>query len=828
MGGVGVLLNLFTTYAQSIDLRLPTCLSIVLLSAAQLILLSRAGAAQSWTGKLLAVVCSALAMLIAVLTLLGQLSGKWSGMPGLVSLGRWPDPGNGPAFRAMSSEVAFGVLCMSLSQLLGACRCHRSAFFLAGGYCGLAVIGMAFPYFSGVIFAADSLPPQLAYLASASLAPVAATYALISGMLLMLSLSILSTRSLAMTLNWQLDRSATVGFLLGTTLLLSVGALATSAHYLGAQAESRLAAAENLYGKASRTYGDLVAQFSSIYNYLRTGKLNYLNAYLAAIDQTSLGIDELRAAIAAHERLAVVYRPFETQVLNLMRSSQEISDILSRGAASAQSEALVDDVQVKLDDLQQTFHQVTVRHRENTQRLHAEKERINQSSFVITAIGVLMSLSLYSIVIYRINSLTAERNRVENELEEYREHLEEMVSQRTEELGAAIVAAESANRAKSAFLSNMSHEIRTPMNAIIGMTHLIGGSNVDPKTAQRLEKVLTAANHLLNIIDNILDLTKIESGEHVIESTSFSPREMLKKTLDICEAQAAKKQIEVSSSVSEAIPDLVLGDSAKISQIALNLVNNAIKFSNRGRVLVEFSCFVQSTDKMMLELCVSDQGVGIPEEHLEMIFQPFKQADDSITRRFGGTGLGLTISRQFARLMGGDIEVSSQEGVGSVFTARFEVGRIAAEASLSPVEGDEAVNAAELLRRDFTGRRVLLVEDDPMNQEVIGGLLESVGLLYDLASNGREALVRLAENTPYALVLMDLQMPELGGLETTRMIRADPAFPASLVIVAMTANVFSDDREACRQAGMNGFVGKPVDPKAFYHTLLHWLSSIEA
>ncbi len=547
-----------------------------------------------------------------------------------------------------------------------------------------------------------------------------------------------------------------------------------------------------------------------------------------------------------------------------------------------------------------------------------------------------------------------EKKRNEAELARYRNQLENLVAVRTEEvlklndqLEERVAAAEAANLAKSRFLANMSHEIRTPMNAIIGLTYHLRRKITDPEQVDKLNTVATSAEHLLGVINDILDISKIEADKLVLEQTRFDLDELISRICSMVSGRAQAKRLELIVDAAPS-PGGLVGDPTRLGQALLNFLGNAVKFTERGGITLR-TRVVESTDsEVLMRFEVSDTGIGIAPEHHDRLFHSFSQADDSTTRRFGGTGLGLAINQRLAQMMGGEVGVESTPGDGSTFwmTARLGrsgmaddrffiarlqgrhalvvddtpttrlvhsqlLGRIgmasqsaasgaeallaleAADARGQPIElvlldmlmpdmdGFETLRAIrslllsrqpvvwlvtasgdrhiidsgpevgfadvlvkplslaslhEALRRYQVGThpvpvaddvphfigpyRLLLAEDDPVNREVMLCLLEDTGISLDMAENGAQALA-LAASNDYDLILMDMQMPVLGGVEATRQLRARPGRPVP--VVALTANAFVEDREACLAAGMDDFLSKPVEPELLYVTLRRWL-----
>ncbi len=382
----------------------------------------------------------------------------------------------------------------------------------------------------------------------------------------------------------------------------------------------------------------------------------------------------------------------------------------------------------------------------------------------------------------------------------------------------ALAEAERLARLKNEFLANMSHEIRTPLNAIMGLAHLMRYGDVTTKQAEHLDTIDAAGRHLLGIINNILDLAKIEADKVVLETKDFALADLLQGIAALIGDSIRAKALSFNVDVA-GVPQALNGDPTRLRQALMNYLSNAVKFTERGGITLRGRLVEETHAGCLLRFEIIDTGIGIAPAQRERLFEAFEQIDSSTTRKYGGTGLGLAITRRIAHLLGGEVGVESTPGQGSAFWLTARLARGAAGGAETVREAQ--LKAEEELLRDFHGIRVLLVEDDPINQDVTLMLLRQVGLSPDLAEDGGQA-VRMAADRDYALILMDVQMPHMDGLQATRAIRAMPGRSAT-PILANTANAFEEHRSKCLAAGMNDFVAKPIFPPVLYHTILKWL-----
>jgi CheY-like chemotaxis protein len=437
-------------------------------------------------------------------------------------------------------------------------------------------------------------------------------------------------------------------------------------------------------------------------------------------------------------------------------------------------------------------------------------------------------------------------------------NLEQRVAERTEELRVRTTEAEEANRAKSSFLSRMSHEMRTPMNAIIGMTGIAKASSVAAKKEDCLNKIQDAADHLLGVINDILDMSKIEAGKFELFFDEFSLPESINRVVRLFSFKIGEKKQTVILDLDEKLPHGIISDEQRLTQVLANLVSNAVKFTpEQGTITVSAALEAESDNICLIRIAVSDTGIGISPEVQGRLFRPFEQADVGSARRYGGTGLGLAISKYIAELMRGDLRVESVIGKGSTFSFSFAVELAAVEATAEaggdepgvdagasetyaaqpgdPAGGPDAAQTSEpsgdgepSVPDRLRGCRILLAEDVEINREILSAVMEPAEAVITSAENGLEAVKLFSEHPDaFDIILMDINMPEMDGYEAARRIRAlDRPEAAAIPIVAMTANTYREDVESCLAAGMNDHIAKPVDTDALFDVLQKYLSGV--
>jgi two-component system sensor histidine kinase/response regulator len=420
-----------------------------------------------------------------------------------------------------------------------------------------------------------------------------------------------------------------------------------------------------------------------------------------------------------------------------------------------------------------------------------------------------------------VKEVITEKKQLSQDLEKQRQNLELLVQDRTEQLKIALENANTSIKAKERFLANMSHEIRTPLNAILVLLHLLKGTELNSDQKGKIEKIQYSSNHLLSLINDLLDSSKIASSKLILESIPINISTICEHVKSMLLPKAEEKSLVLDFKIDE-FPENILGDPTRLTQIMLNLLNNAIKFTEQGTIHLRVK--VVEITESFVHFCfeIEDEGIGIQEKDISRLFSPFEQLDSSTTRDFGGTGLGLAISRQLAQMMGGECGAYSSIGQGSTFwfTASFKRD-LRSDSHFEAAEMEDLIDDNLYLER-FSGKEILLVDDDIINQQVETELLEEYGFLVTVAGNGLKALNQMKKKNPFEIILMDMQMPQMDGLEATSRIRKLSS-GKNIPIIAMTGNASHEDRVRCINAGMNDVLLKPIDPDTLFQTLYQWL-----
>jgi len=411
-----------------------------------------------------------------------------------------------------------------------------------------------------------------------------------------------------------------------------------------------------------------------------------------------------------------------------------------------------------------------------------------------------------------------ERQQAREQLEAQARELEHA----NRELRAALSLARQATELKSRFLANVSHEIRTPMHGILGMTELLLATPLDEQQRTYARAVMESGEALLELINDLLDISKIEAGRMHLEHSPFDPGALARSVADLLRVRATAKGLELNCWLDPKLPPRLLGDAGRLRQVLLNLVGNAVKFTERGQVRLRALVQAESPDKTTLHFSVEDTGIGIDPEQQTLLFESFVQGDGSSSRKYGGTGLGLTISKQLVEMMGGRIGVDSQPGRGSTFWFTVELDKAPAEAAEPEPDRTRTANLPEPAQRC----RILLAEDNAINQKIALKILSQAGFQVEAVNNGAEA-VQALQKSSYDLVLMDVQMPGMDGLEATERIRRLEAGRRRTPIIALTANAMAGDRERCLAAGMDDYLSKPVRREELWEAVRRWVASSE-